>query len=222
MSPLPDDRPEDAGAVSKRLQEIVARNEDKLREAELNQARSTERLVAEKKRRKQLLWSAALIGGVLLLTGAATIMFLYERNVRQAEQHERVLETEKQRLADERKLGRIIDRASDRSNAALLSSDLQRPEKWEFAKTEIAHAEDLAAKTESKELLAQYNTLKEEIESGLAKANSRIEQLELDGQLQKMVDFVFEKSKYPEALSCLLYTSPSPRDRTRSRMPSSA
>ena len=26
----------------------------------------------------------------------------------------------------------------------------------------------------------------------------------------------------PQLLSCLLYTSPSPRDRTRSRMPSSA
>ena len=27
---------------------------------------------------------------------------------------------------------------------------------------------------------------------------------------------------YPSAYACLLYTSPSPRDRTRSRMPSSA
>ena len=31
-----------------------------------------------------------------------------------------------------------------------------------------------------------------------------------------------EKLKDVEALFCLLYTSPSPRDRTRSRMPSSA
>ena len=30
------------------------------------------------------------------------------------------------------------------------------------------------------------------------------------------------KSTMLDALSCLLYTSPSPRDRTRSRMPSSA
>ena len=30
------------------------------------------------------------------------------------------------------------------------------------------------------------------------------------------------KEKSPNAKSCLLYTSPSPRDRTRSRMPSSA
>ena len=31
-----------------------------------------------------------------------------------------------------------------------------------------------------------------------------------------------KKSKTAHLLSCLLYTSPSPRDRTRSRMPSSA
>ena len=32
----------------------------------------------------------------------------------------------------------------------------------------------------------------------------------------------FEKGVWVSAKSCLLYTSPSPRDRTRSRMPSSA
>ena len=33
---------------------------------------------------------------------------------------------------------------------------------------------------------------------------------------------VYSASKLGEILNCLLYTSPSPRDRTRSRMPSSA
>ena len=32
----------------------------------------------------------------------------------------------------------------------------------------------------------------------------------------------FEDNKFDRIVSCLLYTSPSPRDRTRSRMPSSA
>ena len=31
-----------------------------------------------------------------------------------------------------------------------------------------------------------------------------------------------EKEAFPQKLTCLLYTSPSPRDHTRSRMPSSA
>ena len=33
---------------------------------------------------------------------------------------------------------------------------------------------------------------------------------------------IFEAEKFADAFTCLLYTSPSPRDRTRSRMPSSA
>ena len=36
------------------------------------------------------------------------------------------------------------------------------------------------------------------------------------------VDRIFFTGKTPVATPCLLYTSPSPRDRTRSRMPSSA
>ena len=36
------------------------------------------------------------------------------------------------------------------------------------------------------------------------------------------VDFLNTWPGFPPYLSCLLYTSPSPRDRTRSRMPSSA
>ena len=36
------------------------------------------------------------------------------------------------------------------------------------------------------------------------------------------VEKVMEREAEEEANSCLLYTSPSPRDRTRSRMPSSA
>ena len=32
----------------------------------------------------------------------------------------------------------------------------------------------------------------------------------------------YELGKHPDKIICLLYTSPSPRDRTRSRMPSSA
>ena len=35
-------------------------------------------------------------------------------------------------------------------------------------------------------------------------------------------DVVTDRSVDPTAWGCLLYTSPSPRDRTRSRMPSSA
>ena len=38
----------------------------------------------------------------------------------------------------------------------------------------------------------------------------------------EMMDLETDPFAMPNAMSCLLYTSPSPRDRTRSRMPSSA
>ena len=51
---------------------------------------------------------------------------------------------------------------------------------------------------------------------------------QLSDNQQKMVKILIEASSYMDELfwydayGCLLYTSPSPRDRTRSRMPSSA
>ena len=42
------------------------------------------------------------------------------------------------------------------------------------------------------------------------------------GVSMKLVDLVKMRAQNAQNLGCLLYTSPSPRDRTRSRMPSSA
>ena len=41
-------------------------------------------------------------------------------------------------------------------------------------------------------------------------------------KMTKGVAFLLKKNKIDLIMGCLLYTSPSPRDRTRSRMPSSA
>src|SRR5665811_2347338 len=42
------------------------------------------------------------------------------------------------------------------------------------------------------------------------------------GYRLRMSELASQTSLTPSGLTCLLYTSPSPRDRTRSRMPSSA
>ena len=59
-----------------------------------------------------------------------------------------------------------------------------------------------------------YSIMKE---AGIETTKSGLSQLMTDEQFQRLQEIYFEK--YP---NCLLYTSPSPRDRTRSRMPSSA
>ena len=45
------------------------------------------------------------------------------------------------------------------------------------------------------------------------------DEMRYDDDRAEIPDFVLNKAQYR---NCLLYTSPSPRDRTRSRMPSSA
>ena len=74
---------------------------------------------------------------------------------------------------------------------------------------------DLAKKTRIKKALQEF-------ESGLEDYNeaniivSTIKQ-KTGAAIEKM-----DETERPKGSSCLLYTSPSPRDRTRSRMPSSA
>ena len=53
-----------------------------------------------------------------------------------------------------------------------------------------------------------------------AKDIARIDSLILENQLQSV--FMDEIKEYYISNTCLLYTSPSPRDRQKSRMPSSA
>ena len=59
---------------------------------------------------------------------------------------------------------------------------------------------------------------------------SKVELISLTPDAEKTMAYIARVSNpnnqknqdYSKLLSCLLYTSPSPRDRTRSRMPSSA
>ena len=61
------------------------------------------------------------------------------------------------------------------------------------------------------DLQSQYQTLKEEVDAAVLAVMQR-------------GDFVLggAVAEFERIFACLLYTSPSPRDRTRSRMPSSA
>ena len=69
-----------------------------------------------------------------------------------------------------------------------------------------------------------FTTLFEEISSHMADVSTRVDSVKLVGySAGAMVAHRFLSTFNSDQLSCcLLYTSPSPRDRTRSRMPSSA
>ena len=61
-----------------------------------------------------------------------------------------------------------------------------------------------------------------ELERQMAAVKGEMETIKAWFEKQATDDLRDTKSKTVEYWGCLLYTSPSPRDRTRSRMPSSA
>ena len=66
----------------------------------------------------------------------------------------------------------------------------------------------------------QFNR-KKDVEDDEASAEAKRQREEANSILNKFLNNV-ESRIYAQLSNCLLYTSPSPRDRTRSRMPSSA
>ena len=61
------------------------------------------------------------------------------------------------------------------------------------------------------------------IDPGLSEyAWMKCEEMREDGIEPQEIDILLITHSHPDHCDCLLYTSPSPRDRTRSRMPSSA
>ena len=68
-------------------------------------------------------------------------------------------------------------------------------------------------KTESKALGSSVKATKE---------MQKVVKAEVSSPLEQMTKFFANIDKGIRSVACLLYTSPSPRDRTRSRMPSSA
>ena len=64
-----------------------------------------------------------------------------------------------------------------------------------------------------------YFTINEKGNIGICPNGSKNKSHDL---MELLDELESRKLKFPLLISCLLYTSPSPRDRTRSRMPSSA
>ena len=69
---------------------------------------------------------------------------------------------------------------------------------------------------------ADFTELKTVLEATQGNLSVHIKKLEEAGYVAVAKSFVNNKPLTRVTITCLLYTSPSPRDRTRSRMPSSA
>ena len=104
-----------------------------------------------------------------------------------------------------------LDQDADPSNGITISQDVQmRAQDWEL---------DLNSDDFDQQLESIKSDLEEEYESFSGFPNEITARNHLESTLRCSYSGAYEP---PQTHPCLLYTSPSPRDRTRSRMPSSA
>ena len=79
----PDDRPDDAQAVNVQFSEYLSGREQQFEETRLEKVRTTERLIAQQKRNRQLRWSATMILATFGVTVLAGYLYLSEKNRRE-------------------------------------------------------------------------------------------------------------------------------------------
>ena len=80
LAPERNDRPTDAEEVSRFFNSYLSSREEKFEEARLASARSAERLLAQQKRNRQLLWSSTFIFLAALASAIAGFLYLSEKN----------------------------------------------------------------------------------------------------------------------------------------------
>ena len=75
---------------------------------------------------------------------------------------------------------------------------------------------------EQEERLSAMNDERQDLIAAIARLREGIDELNSEGRQRLLAAFDTVNGHFGRLFTCLLYTSPSPRDRTRSRMPSSA
>ncbi|MEM7457385.1 MAG: tetratricopeptide repeat protein [Planctomycetota bacterium] len=169
LAPDRDRRPEDAGAVSDRIDRWRDSGEQRLRTAELETVRAEARAVSEQKRRKL---ASALTLAVMLVAATVTALLLYvgQQRIREfrAEQQrqEEIRETEGQiagfvRTAGEYQANAIEGNASD-------------PSLWQDALHEVELARNLVTDDTSAELTQLIEELEAEIISKMQLARDEM------------------------------------------------
>ena len=91
----------------------------------------------------------------------------------------------------------------------VMASEVEAPKKVAFANRKYSNADRIKKE-------------EEELEQLIAEQKGEAVQQEPQEAEPTNAEEKSFKKRYGDLRSCLLYTSPSPRDRTRSRMPSSA
>ncbi len=190
----PTTRPENAMVVSDRLSEYFHQRDERLRKSELDRARSEARYQAERKRRRQVFSLVAAIASIVLLTSVATIVYWVDKSEKQKNRESKILAS--------------IVAARELQNAPTGDSQADQKKRWTDALLRLKQAEGLVDGTINKNLIRDYNMLKESIESSAADAEAKAQKFRREQRMASAVWNAIRLSKYPAGL--LMQFQPQP------------
>ena len=189
-------RPSNAAIVSARFNEYTEGRDQLLKEVELERASSAARLQVETKRRKQVFRMTVAIAAILAATTIATVLYLNERNKRQAILFLAEKTAIKERVAAESRLSSIMANARTKLQLASLF-DPNKVSAWQEAKVEIKRGFEIVDSVVNPELLHDIKELDAEIQSGLKLAQQSETQMRFEKQAAETIDEAVKLSTYP-------------------------
>jgi len=206
----PADRPLDAQQVSQRFANFLAGRAAQFEEAKLEKARATERLIAQQKRNKQLLWSGGVVLATVIASAVAGYMYLAEKNVRIADQARVETENIERKFNHESQIRSNIDAAKVYSLAAVQNPLHQRHTDWTLALKEVEKAVPLVSESIDPELRTEFLEFERSVRSETAFALRNKKHHDEEAACAKELFPLREHVFYPEdmRLCKMVYLAP--------------
>ena len=167
----PQDRPEDAREVSRKYCDYVSNRDERLELARLEQARASVRLVAQRKRNRQIIGFSAAIITALLVAAAAGFLYFSEKNARVTNQARLDREQLQQQIGIENKVRQGMADAVRFQSLANLESSSGNNKNWDQAVLAIEKADPLAEQLSNRSLQNEFQEMQQKILAA-ASANS--------------------------------------------------
>jgi serine/threonine protein kinase/Tfp pilus assembly protein PilF len=157
LAPDVFERPADAEAVNQLFQDFVSRREQQFLENRLERARTTERLIAQQKRSRQITLFSCGIVTALLTTAIAGFLYMSEKSSRASDLAKAEIEQVKRQNAAENQIRVGLSSARQFSKLANDDDTDGDAQHWQAALFELKQAQSIADESSSESLRAELN-----------------------------------------------------------------
>ena len=195
-----NDRPADALEVSKTFAQYVEGRQQQFENARLEKARTAERLIAQQKRNRQLIWTSAIVVTMLLASAVAGYMYLAEKNTRIANQANVERESLERKVRNENQIRNSLVEARRYQVQAQVNLPHKQSAQCTLALKEIEKATPFATGLINRELRTEFLQLESVVRSESAAAIRRQNQYEREVECRQELFELAEQSYFPSDL----------------------